>query len=88
MPPNPTKALRDLLLWARKERIVLSSVTLGGVTVEIAHDYGLQTPAGKSAPPEHKANIIEQHAGVLAPYLRGEAPDSPEALQTLVEEDE
>lgn len=75
--------LQDLLLWARKERIVLSSVTLGDVTVSVDRDYGLVPPSGPSSVPERKKSIFEQYAGAL---MHDEP--APGSLETIVEDDE
>lgn len=87
MATNHTKAIRELILWARKERIVLSSVTHGSTTVEIQRDYGLQPPRGSAEPLERKGNILEQYAGVLAPHLRGEVVPDVQTMEPT-EEDE
>jgi hypothetical protein len=65
MSASSTKAIRDLILWARKEKIVLSSVTLGNITVTVERDYGLQPPSGTPDAPERRPSIYEQYAGVL-----------------------
>jgi hypothetical protein len=72
MATNPTKQLRDLLLWARKEKIILSSVTMGSLHVEIVRDHGLSVPSGPMQAPTERLNILEQHAGALLPAMRGE----------------
>lgn len=86
MSAASTKAIRDLLLWARKEKIVLSSVSMGGVTITVERDYNLQPPAGAQTPAEQKRGIYEQFAGPLAPMLRGEQPTAQTNEPT--EEDE
>lgn len=88
MATNPTKQLRELLLWARKERIVLSSVTLGNLSITIERDHGLVPPSGPPAAAERKANIYEQHAGPLAALLNGEAMPAAEVNETTVEDEE
>jgi hypothetical protein len=87
MASNNTKALQQLLLWARKEKIVLSSVSMGGVTITVERDYNLQPPAGAQTPAEQKRGIYEQFAGPLAPMLRGEQPTGA-ATNEPTEEDE
>jgi hypothetical protein len=58
--------LRELLLWARRERIVLSQVTLGPITVTIERDHGITLPSTPELV-ERKPNIYEQYAGTLLP---------------------
>lgn len=87
MASNPTKSVRDLLLWARKERIILSSVSVGGVTVEIERDFGMTLPTGTTEPPAPRMNIIEQHAGALLPALRGENVVVEEVNEPTEEDD-
>jgi hypothetical protein len=65
MASSNTKALQQLLLWARKEKIVLSSVTMGGITITVERDYQLQPPAGSQPVQERKQTIYEQFAGSL-----------------------
>lgn len=80
---GPVSQLRDLLLWARKEKIVLSTVTLGDLHVEIARDHGMRLT---DAPPptERRRGIYEQYAGVLIQ----EDSAQPGSLETLVEDEE
>jgi hypothetical protein len=87
MASNPTKQLRDLILWARKERIVLSSVTLGSLHVEIVRDHGMALPHSAPAGAPERMNILEQHAGVLLPQLRGDSSTVQETNEPT-EEDE
>lgn len=86
MAASSTKSLQAFLLWCRKEKVVVSSVTIAGITVTIERDCLLQPPASANAPAERKQGIIEQFAGVLAPQLRGDAPIATENEPT--EEDE
>jgi hypothetical protein len=65
MSASSTKAIRDLLIWARKEKIVLSSVTIGNATITVERDYQLQPPAGSQPVQERKQTIYEQFAGSL-----------------------
>lgn len=83
MGSNPTKALRDLLLWCRKERIVLSQVTIGSVTVVVDRDHGLVPPAAATQTPERKLSILEQYAG---PLLK--QPEQAPTQNEPTEEDE
>jgi hypothetical protein len=87
MATNPTKQLRDLLLWARKERIVLSTVTIGPLHVEIVRDHGLVLPQGTAVEAPARMNILEQHAGALLPALRGEG-EAVSEVNEPTEEDE
>lgn len=57
--------LKALLLWARQEKIVLSTVTLGDVTVEIERDHGMKLPDPPLQAVERKQSIYEQYAGRL-----------------------
>lgn len=87
MATNPTKQLRELLLWARKERIVLSSVTIGPLQVEIVRDHGLSLPHDAPSPQSERLNILEQHAGALLPALRGENLPAVEVNEPTEEDD-
>lgn len=44
-PMFTTQAIKDLLLWARKERILLNHVKVGDVEVVVTTDYKLTAPA-------------------------------------------
>lgn len=65
MANSSVKQLQALLTWARKEKIVLSSITLGNITVTVERDYGLTPPSGTPDTPERRPSIYEQYAGVL-----------------------
>lgn len=87
MATNPVKQLQALLLWARKEKIALSSVHLGPLHVEIDRDYGLALPQSPQQPAAEKLNIIEQHAGALLPALRGEQMPVEQVNEPTEEDD-
>jgi hypothetical protein len=87
MASSQTKALRELLIWARKEQIVLSSVTLGPLHVEIVRDHRMQLPQGAPSTTNERANILEQYAGTLLPQLRGDDAPVREVNEPTEEDD-
>ena len=78
--------LRDLLLWARKERIVLRDITIGTVGVTIERDHKMDLPSGAVAVPERKLSLVEQMAGPLLQKLQGEGV--PDVNEPTVEDDD
>lgn len=86
MATSSTKALRDLLLWARRERIVLSSISIGGLSVTVDRDYLLTPPSGPvTQQPAAPTNIYQQYAGKI---LDGIAPEVTTETVEPTEEDE
>lgn len=86
MSASSTKALRELLLWARKEKIVLSSVTLQGVTVTVERDYGLQLPKGTDVPPEPKQSLYQQFGAAL--FGQAQTPAAESTNEPTVEDED
>lgn len=84
MAASDVKQLQNLLLWARKERIVLSSVQLGSLTVTIERDFGLTPPAATPVPTERKPSIYEQYGGALLNAMEQPADKN----EPTVEDDE
>lgn len=82
-----TKALQGFLLWCRKEKIVVSSVSLGGLTVTIERDYNLQPPKGTTPPVERKQSLYEQMAGRLASQIQQPAAETANE-PTVIDEDD
>lgn len=78
-----TDDLQALLLWARKERIVLSSVQIGAITVTVERDYGMTMPSQAIVPAQHRPSILEQYAGKL---LQTDQPTDKN--EVTVEDDE
>lgn len=76
--------LRDLLLWARRERIVLRDITIGTVGVTVERDHRMDLPAGTVAVPERKPSLVEQFAGPLLSAMKGEGVE----VNETTEEDE
>jgi hypothetical protein len=82
-----TKSLQQFLLWARKERIVISSVQMQGVTITIERDYQLQPPKGVTMDsPDSKQSLYQQFAGSLLQQIQ--QPAAPEQKNEPTEEDE
>lgn len=57
--------LQRLLLWAREQRIVLSSVQLGTLSVIVERDHGMKLPSQGLTAAERRPSIYEQYAGKL-----------------------
>lgn len=85
MAVNSFKQLREFLLWARKERIVLSSVAAGGIAITIERDHGLAIPSAPSQPQPRRLSLVEEFAG---PLLQGMQGDSATTSEPTVEDEE
>lgn len=77
-------ALRDLLLWARKERIVLGQVTIGACTVTVL-DLGVNRdaqPKSRNRAPDIRQMFAGAARGVMAEAgVIADDPDDDEAVQ-------
>lgn len=76
---SATHELRELLLWARKERIVLGAVSIGEVSVSVV-DLGMEAPT-KGKVKRTKEDMFAHFAGPHADQLKdaGLADDDDEA---------
>lgn len=87
MASSSTKQLQALLLWCRREKIVISSVQMQGVTITIERDYQLQPPKGVALDsPDSKQSLYAQFAGSLLQQMQ--QPAAPEQKNEPTEEDE
>lgn len=86
-------AIKDLLIWARRERISISQVTVGGVTIAGVYDRKMDADDGRkpmdAAREEVRSSIIEQYAGPLMSGI-SDSPDAEtaEEVETTVEDDD
>lgn len=70
---------KDLLLWARQNRIALAQVIVGSVSLVVTMDHRLQHVDGNERNPsaEARQSIIEQYGGALFnPPAPEEEPDA------------
>ncbi len=82
-----TAAVKDLLLWARKERIVLQQVQIGTVAVVVTMDHRLAHHDGDERRPTEVARqgIIEQYGGAL---FNPPVTPSEDVAEPTVEDDD
>lgn len=71
-------ALQELLLWARKEKIVLRDVVIGSLSVIVERDHGLSLPTDKLQAVERRQTLVEQFAGALLPAMQGATQETNE----------
>lgn len=98
MPAKPKltptdQRVRSLLQWARAEKIVLSSVTIGDVSLELqdTHLAGkLAEPKMSSGPVGDGRDLFRKYGGkVLRDFEAGsEAPESVENMQDAEDDTE
>ena len=70
--------VRDLLTWARREKIALHDVTVGAVSVTVVADYNLKLPEAPKTADAPRLSMVQQFAGPLAASLQGgEAKNEP-----------
>lgn len=77
--------IRDLLLWARKERIEIRDLTVGTVSVSVLRDHKMEISADVRDVAKRRPSMLERFAGPLAGAIESHESAMPEAL---VEEDE
>jgi hypothetical protein len=58
------KALKDFMLWLRRERIAYSSLSAGGVTLDGVVDMKIEIPADM-AQPEARQTMFERYGAEL-----------------------
>lgn len=83
------ETIRDLILWARKERINLSHVTVGQISLIMVDNaaLGLElTRRGEETEPKGPGGLYEQYGGAL---LGAEgAPAAVETVEPTIEDDD
>lgn len=84
---SDAEQLQALLLWARKEKIVLRDVTIGAVSVTVERDHKLEV-GGKDAPaPPRRPSFVEEFAGPLLQQMQGQSA-APETNEPTVEDED
>lgn len=57
--------VKELLLWARRERIAMQHVTIGDVSVVVTLDHRMQHVTDEKPGDEARRGILEQFGGPL-----------------------
>lgn len=85
--PSEVDAVKDLLLWARKERLALQHVQVGNVSVVVTIDHRMQHADGDVRKPAEgvRQSIIEQYGGAL---FNPPEPEAGEVSEPTIEEDD
>jgi hypothetical protein len=80
-------AVKDLLLWLRKERIAVQHVTIGEVALVVTMDHRM-THADQDRKPSEPARqgIIEQYGGAL--FSPPPVEDADDVIEPTVEDDD
>lgn len=91
MPPKTkfidVDAMKDLLLWARKERIALSQVQVGDVSLVVTMDHRIIRADEDHKPRESgRKSIIEEYGGAL--FAAPEAATEADTVETTVEDED
>lgn len=84
-----TDAIKDLLLWARKERIMLAHVQVGDVVLTVTRDLRMASADDGRAPAEEaRKSIYEQYAGPLNLDPPPEVAETEPTLEPTEEDDD
>ena len=78
-------AVKDLLLWLRKERIAVQHVTVGDVSLVVAMDHGMVHVDDERKPSERiRKSIIEEYGGAL---FAPPEPEHADVVEPTIEDD-
>lgn len=87
--PKATDAdtAKDLILWARKERINISHITVGSISLVMVDNYALRELAQpRQAEPQTPGGIYQQFGAAV---LGGEgAPTPANTVEPTIEDDD
>lgn len=82
------KRVREMILWARKERIVLSMLQIGDIELHIAADLSLVVPPPSLANVKPNQDQYELFGGQALERLRQQEASEHAEVDVTVEEDD
>ena len=88
-PSTEAEQAKDLLLWARQQRIAMSQVCVGSVVLTVTMDHGMRHIDTDRKPSEDaRKSIVEEYGGALfAPPDPSEADARPQMEPTVEDDD-
>lgn len=87
--PTDAETLKDLILWARKERVNVSHITVGACSLVMVDNAALgyeMVRRGETADPQGPGGLYEQFGGALM-GAEG-APVAADTVEPTIEDDD
>jgi hypothetical protein len=86
-PPTDADTAKDLILWARKERINISHITVGSISLVMVDNHALRELAQPTDPaPDVRQGIYAQYGGGL--LGGGDAAPAVGTVEPTIEDDD
>lgn len=76
--------VRDLITWARRERVILSRVTIGDVELDLADSHlsgKLAEPKPSQTDSEAAQTLYERYGGKVLADFRSDTGDAPTSAE-------